>query len=235
MQLPDRGRRAGRWNAEGESGGHAVREATGAPSSPSVPAQDAGARIRGRPTEEVVAYLSNGDPLRLAERCAQRARAAAVFVDPDRLCHAAIGRIAYEADDAPARDGDGASTLATWIDQRIDASITALLVDDEQEERQGSEPLDGWDARYAFVTKALVLQPEQGRTACVTFNGLHPATRRIFFALIIEGRTVASCVDAGLGSREDLRAACETGLRALLLGERPDSGSNEPTSPRRSP
>jgi hypothetical protein len=49
------------------------------------------------------------------------------------------------------------------------------------------------------------------------FNGLPERTRHIFFALMLDRRSVADCDSQGLGTRSTIHAALQDAFRALFL------------------
>lgn len=178
---------------------------------------------KGVPSD-IIARLTNGDPLELTRRCAIRARARAHLVDLDRLVHRTIAHLGIVG---PIYDGE--PPLDAWLDECIDHAIDQLLREDTLEEREGRTAIDSWDARYSFLTLMVAVPPRFTRRACVTFNSLAPENRLAFFKLVIECESVEECLAAGMGPPETLRGRCMSGIRALLdLGDDGPSGSNVP-------
>jgi hypothetical protein len=155
--------------------------------------------LRGTRPEEVYAAISGGDPLGVRVRSAQRARLRAFLLDTDRLHERSLLRIAFAASTA-----DLARGLDAWVDARVDDAIVDLLLEDEEEHRSGKRQLEEWDERYLFMIHLLGIEPGSTRRACVVFNGLAERVRRAFFALLIEDKSVETCVAEGFGTRDEL-------------------------------
>ena len=116
----------------------------------------------------------------LLRRSARRLRLRWLCLDPDRVHALAISRVAVRA---PAYRGS--PDLGTWLDERIDDAIEALLRTELEEERAGCPRPVSPDSRDEFLAEQLGLPCPLGRAASVAFNLLVPETRRVFFALAV--------------------------------------------------
>src|SRR5262249_19288893 len=85
--------------------------------------------LRGEDSSEVLARLSHGDPLKLAEGAARRLRERWILLDPDRVYYRALGVI---ADAVPCEDPP--ADLAEWTRLKIDLAIDQLVRGDRETE-----------------------------------------------------------------------------------------------------
>ena len=179
----------------------------------------------GASRAELLERLSDGDPLGLYERAVRRARGDAFLIDPDRLFAQVLACVAQAP--KPMRstqDGDAGSSLDTWIDAQIDDAIGVLVSEDRESLLDGGE-LPSAQA-HAFMTQAFGVAPSTGLAASVAFNGLQENARRAFVALFINSRSVPECLEAGLGSTEELKQYAQEALHALTNSDaRPGSAS----------
>src|SRR3954464_13835959 len=113
-----------------------------------------------RSAREVLARLSDGDPLEIHARCIARIEHHARFIDVRRLHARSVARIAHAA---PRYRGEPA--LDPWLEERIDASIEDLLNEDAEEDRSDIPASEPWDPRYAFVSDAMGIEPALARRA----------------------------------------------------------------------
>lgn len=164
--------------------------------------------VAERPPEDALARIATGDPLQMFRRCAARIREQALLIDPDRLARRAVVQVAYAS---PDYRGD--PPLTEWLGRLVDRSIERILAEDIEIGRTDGRSPD--DERYGFAAKLLCLDPALARSACVQFNALRHRSRRSFFALVLEGRSVADAIEHGLGPTEALREACLEAFRAL--------------------
>src|SRR5262245_50277031 len=85
--------------------------------------------LRGAGSEEVLARLTQGDPLRLREGTAKRLREVWILLDPDRVYNRALGVC---ADAAPCEDPP--ADLGEWTRMKIDLAIEQLVRADREDE-----------------------------------------------------------------------------------------------------
>jgi hypothetical protein len=102
-----------------------------------------------------------------------------------------------------------------WLAGRIDDAIEDLLCQDRLALESGTVPLDSEDSPYAFLERVLGLQRTASLRCAVAFNGLPESTRRTFFALFLEGRTIDECLESGLGPVEELRRRAQVAVDTI--------------------
>ena len=100
-----------------------------------------------------------------------------------------------------------------WLDQRIDQAITGLL-DEDRAVAAGRETLRSASG-HTFLRDVFGVDTPDLLRASVAFNGLQERSRHAFMALVVEHRTVAECIEAGLGTYETLGGLVREGLRAI--------------------
>ncbi len=157
--------------------------------------------LSGGSSREVLRRLHEGDPLDLDDRCFERLRHRAILLDNRRLYVRAIARIATQA-----LRYDGIPSLAVWLDECIDWSIRSLIDDDAEEERCGNPPTEPWDPNYAFISETLGIEPPLARKVGLVFNGLPSVTRRTFWAIVMQGKSIHRWIAEGHGPPERVQA-----------------------------
>ena len=178
--------------------------------------------LDGKPRDALLTALTEDDPLRLAERCARYTLGEALFVDADRLANHTIARVVARARIRPRE-----LPIDEWLHDCIERAAKELLAQDREDEREGKPVPAHVEARYSFVCRTLLIPEEDGRRACVAFNGLDPRVRQAFFALIIERRSVTECLEMGFAPADWLRDAVLDAFWALLdLGDTKKPRSN---------
>jgi hypothetical protein len=163
----------------------------------------------GGSPREILNRLLDGDPLQIGERTRARLTSTARLIDPERWTVRSMARVAFAA---PRWDKAGA--LAAWIDAQIERAAEDLLDEDRAALIEPTVVAES-EARHAFLVQALGIEPEIALRACVVFNDLPFQVRRAFWALVVEGKSMASCVAEGLGSRQQVRADVRRALSAL--------------------
>lgn len=170
-----------------------------------------GRAILGSPSSRVVLErLIDGDPLELEARCRERMFAQAYFIDPKRLLLRVVARVAYHA---PRYRGE--PRLDDWLISCIDESLGDLVDEDREAEASNLPPTAPWDPRYAFISEILGVEPALARRACLNFNMLPIETRRAFFAIAVEGKSIHRYVAEGNGPPQLVRERLDAALRAL--------------------
>lgn len=181
--------------------------------------------LRGESAEWILARLSEGDPLRLAERCARRLREKWVLLDPERVCLRALGVCA----EAAAREAAPAD-LEAWVATKVDATIERLVDEDREAERTRPGELSEEEQKFELLTRSLLVEPGLVRTVSVAFNDLGPLPRRAFFELLIEGAEPLEVIERGPWNKEELHAAVLNALRVIgydVTGKRPARKSED--------
>lgn len=131
------------------------------------------------------------DPL--YEQIARRLRARFLLLDVDWIYEVVAGRT-----------------------DAIDSEIDGVSHREREAHERGEPPTYAERDRYRFWTDALQLELVDARRASVTFNALDEHTRQVFFALIIEERSIEECVGSGLGDRGAMGATVRSVFRAVL-------------------
>ena len=182
-----------------------------APPEPAPEAKALIARLAGRTAREVLARISDGDPLRLYPLCAHRTRERYFVVDPDRVFERALSSVAVGME----IDSSGCER-ADWLIERIDAALRSVLEEDREAERTGARTESGFlDPKYLVFVEAFGTEPARARSAAVQFNGLDERARKAFFHLLVDGESVEACLQRGLGPPDRLRNDVLTALWAL--------------------
>ena len=178
--------------------------------------------LRGEDASEVLARLSNGDPLRLQEASARRLREVWFLIEPERLFHRALALCANGAskEDPPAN-------LEEWVRAKIDLGIEQLVRADYEAEQAHPELVSEEEKVFPLLTDSLMLDPELVRFASVLFNALDPLPRRAFFELLIEGRDVGEVIEAGPWDEDGLYRAIQTALATFNL-DVPSGAADDP-------
>lgn len=179
--------------------------------------------LRGADAAEVLARLTQGDPLRLHERAALRLREVWILLDPERVYLRALGVC---ADAAPCEEAP--EDLCAWGLSKIDLAIEQLVRSDREAERAAPESYTEGVREFPLLTECLMMEPELARAASVAFNALEPLPRRAFFELMVEGREVSDCIEGGPWDEDGLYQAIHAALAALGLDVLAD-----PADPRR--
>lgn len=177
--------------------------------------------LRGEDASEILAHLSEGDPLRLQEASARRLREVWYLLEPERVYLRALAVCAKAASkEDPPQD------LDAWKVAKIDLAIEQLVRADYEAERAHPELVAEEEKVFPLLTDSLMLDPELVRFASVAFNALGQLPRRAFFELMIEGREVADVVEAGPWDEEGLYDAIQTALTPFRLDLPPDAADD---------
>jgi len=169
------------------------------------------ARLAGRPASEVLARISNGNPLNLYAQVAQRIRETYFVLDPDRVYEKALLVVAVGIE-VEAR----AFTRPEWLLGRIDRAIRLVLDKDSDEERSGVPP-ENPEEHFALFVEAFFIDPSLARLSSIRLNGLEERIRKGFFHLIVEGRPLEEVLEMGLAPIERLQHDILTALEAIGL------------------
>jgi len=163
----------------------------------------------GRPAEEVYAHLLEKDPPRLREACLRVLAEECSLLDPVRLWDDTRREVAFELELSTKEDLEG-----DWLGERVRRSMERLLSRDRADERSGQafDPAD-----FSYLRRIFSIAAAEARTASIAFHALPSRIRKIFFALVIEDRSLEECSAAGLGSEEELGEALWSVFAAARL------------------
>src|SRR6185503_14751937 len=172
--------------------------------------------LRGGDANEILARLSEGDPLRLQEASARRLREVWYLLEPERVYHRALAVCAKAASkEAPPTD------LGLWVRTQLDLAIEQLVRKDCEAEHAHPELVAEDEKVFPLLTDSLMLDPELVRSTSVSFNALDPLPRRAFFELLIEGREIGEGIEAGPWDEDGLYNAIQTALATMRLDVQP--------------
>lgn len=179
--------------------------------------------LRGGDAHEILARLSEGDPLRLQETSARRLREVWFLLEPERVYHRALAVCAKAAaKEAPPAD------LGAWSRAKVDLAIEQLVSKDSEAEQAHPELVNEDEKVFPLLTDSLMLDPELVRFTSVAFNALDPLPRRAFFELLIEGREVGEIIEAGPWDEDGLYKAIQTALATMRLDVPSEAADDQP-------
>lgn len=167
-------------------------------------------RLAGKPAEDVLARISNGDPLRVYPLCVQRLRDTYFILDPDRVFERALSLMAVGFEVEKECETDD------WLVRKVDRAIERVLDGDREDERTGNPP-ENPEAHFRLFVEGFFREPLLARLASVRLNDLGEIARKSFHHLLIEGRSVDECLEMGLGPPERLQRDILTALQAIGL------------------
>lgn len=189
----------------------AMSESESASAGPSSDVQTLVRRMAGKPANEVLARISNGDLLKLYPLCARRIRDTYFVLDPDRVFERALAMVAVGI------EVEAESCLRPeWLVGTIDRAIERTLDHDREEERAGLPP-ENPEEHFRLFVEAFFVEPPLARLSAVRLNGLEERVRKGFQLLIVEGRPLEECLELGLGPPERLQLDILLALEAIGL------------------
>lgn len=167
--------------------------------------------------EAKLAAMSTGDPLGLYPLGAMRVRERFFYFDPDRVFdestfNAVVMSLSLQKED----DFD------QWLVERVDEAINDLIRRDTQAVKKGRVTDDLIQESAEYLVGCWGLGLAEAFEAAVRFNNLPEKPRRIFFAMLVEHRSVAQCLEDGLGPKDEMREYTVRAVEAIL-GPRPKS------------
>lgn len=158
----------------------------------------------------ILARLVDGDPFEIGARCVERLRSEAVLLSLKRVHLRAVARVAYAA---PRYHGK--PPLTQWLNQRIDESLREVMNEVREDERGGVPAVASSEPLYPYVAAAFGIEPALARRACIAFNELPIATRRAFFAVVVERKTISRYVAEGNGPPSQVKLNLRTATDAI--------------------
>lgn len=172
--------------------------------------------LTGASPGEILGRLLEGDPFGIARRAAQTAESNGWIVHPARLIARAAALVAYRS-----FSYRGAPPIDHWLDERVhEAAIS--LVEEEEAEELARVPIEESAATgdYASLARLIDADPAIARLTCCIVNSQPIEVRRIFHAVVIDGRSLESCAAAHLGTLDFVRSTFErVTMRIALAAE----------------
>ncbi len=171
------------------------------------------ALLRGTP-REVLARISEGDPLEVRPRVARVLAREALLLDADRVHLRALVHTARAA--ALARGSVDARRSGDLLDRAAERAVREAV---RESRAAGSRP-SGGRARDLFEALAphLGLDAQEAREAAAAFNECDPEDRRACFALLVEGRSLDELARGGSATEIASRARRALGAALAKLG-----------------
>ncbi len=155
---------------------------------------------------ERYAKITAGDPLRMFERSALQLKKRNYLIETERLADHATAL-------ASTVHFDARDDLQSWLNARIDEAMQDLLFQDVVR-MEAKAPYVQED--YDFMLHFLGIHPDRALKAAIAFNGLSDLARKTFFDLLVYHRSIAECLEDGLGPLELLRYRGQLAVYSLL-------------------
>lgn len=157
-------------------------------------------------SSQILQRVLAGDPLAIEARSRARVEALAVLVDLERVVQCVMANVAYFA---PRYRGS--PEFEAWMRQRVEAGLERVLEDEAELDRTlcAFEPPSPLHVRLGAL---LGMNPRLVRPALVVFNSLPLRVRRVFCAVVVDGRALNSLPAEPFGAPE----LCERRLRCAL-------------------
>jgi len=174
--------------------------------------------LAGGTPREVLARITQGDPLGLAEVVGACIEEGAWLVDADRLHLRGLARVARFA----ARY-HGRPPLEVWLRSVVEEALVDVMREDLEGEGDGEERPFG--AAFVELSKPLGLDPECMRGACTAFNRLERPVRRAFQALVVQGRSLDELAPAWNEPATAIARRARRALDVILTGGAPGGPS----------
>ena len=149
-------------------------------------------------------------PLGIEGRCLRRLDRRAILLEAGPLVSRSLARLAHRA---PGYDGE--PELTEWIDACIDRAIEDLLAASAERETRGRPELEPTDPTHHLLARLLGIEAPLARRSALVFNHLPVETRRIFWSVVVQGKTIPRTAAEGLGDREVIRSQLTFALRRL--------------------
>jgi hypothetical protein len=208
--LGKRGQAAQREIASGPSGEAPSARESEEEAVRAADAQNLIRRLAGKPSAEILARISNGDPLRLYPLVVRRIREASYLLDPDRAFERMLAEVAV------GLQLEAQCSEPGWIIEKADAAIRSVLERDSAQERDGIPP-ERPEEYFRLFVESFFIEPPLARLSSVRFNGLEERIRKGFQKLIIEALPLDEVLAMGLGPPERLQLDILLGLKAIGL------------------
>lgn len=182
--------------------------------------------LQGESTREILNRIYEGDPLGVLPRCELWLKERAVLISTERVLHSTLARIAF---DAIHYAGD--PPFDEWVERCIGMAVDLLIDRDTLEEEQGIPPVEPYDEHYFALSAVLGIEPPLCRRAALVFNQLPTKTRKAFYGVAVEGKSLNRLVAEGNGPPDKAMARIEYAFTMMsALGKHGIGGPdrNEP-------
>jgi len=158
----------------------------------------------------ILRRIQPGDPLGIEGRCRRRLERRAILLDAGPLVSRSLARLAHRA---PRYDGE--PSLSDWIDACIDQAIEDLLAAGAEREARGGPEVESTDPTHQILARLLGIEAPLARRSALVFNHLPAETRRIFWSVVVRGKTIPRTAAEGIGDPEGIRSQLALALRRL--------------------
>ena len=175
--------------------------------------------LRGSSAREILARISDRDPLAIGPLCEDRVRRDARLIDPRRLFHRAVARIAHGA----ARcNGDVGEPVAFFRDM-VARAADEVVEEDAYRYLRRQPPVEPLDELTLRLVDALDVEPLLAADIRVVFNRLPNAQRFALFRVIVEGMSLDDyAAVAGVDNETASRLVKDALVAIATLGEYED-------------
>lgn len=180
--------------------------------------------LAGASPREVLARLMNGDPLGVRRLVGERLSQRAYLLDANQVQLRAVARCARFA--VRYR---GQPAIDRWLADIVDEAMLDLVTEEHERGADTTSRPDG--GVFHELALPLRLDPARMRAACVRFNGLPEGDRSLFFALVIESRSLDEVARSRAASASAVARGARTALDALLGVERRAPRGRQEQSP----
>lgn len=140
--------------------------------------------LQGGVPREILARITEGDPLGLQPLSEGRLHAHAYLIHPDRLAFKFAVRAAFVS--ALERYA-GDPPLAQWLDQRLEETIEAILQEDTDDELCGNGMREDQELFYSMIAENAEVSLTMARRIHIVFNNLDFEQRLPFYRIVVEG------------------------------------------------
>jgi DNA-directed RNA polymerase specialized sigma24 family protein len=151
----------------------------------------------------------NGDPLGLRRLVGERMRRRAYLLDADQVHLRAVARCARFA--VRYR---GQPAINRWLAEIVDEAMGDLVTEEHERTPDPAGRMEG--GVFHELSLPLGLDPARMRAACARFNALSENERSLFFALVIDSRSLDEVAHGRGASASTVARGARVALDALL-------------------
>lgn len=145
---------------------------------------------------ELLTRLAEGDPLGLRARGIRHVQRTALAIHADRLFIRLLALVAFKG-----LMYAGRPALDEWLEKLITAGARDLVRADLEAELAQRPLSASEEVGYRFMPELIGVEPALGRLAAVRFNLLDPATRKVLWSALFEGRSPQDLASADADER----------------------------------